>query len=197
MQPINPISLLLHLNDLIVLFRQPTEQFTDSEAESFRKSGDGKLIACCFKHGEGAIGKINKDQFFFWVNQPAHLSAVGEAVKDITDYFSLILIGGEDFNRPVRRQGKGVDNFTALVAGDAFPGEDSDIGYNRSAAKGTAQFRIGTGNVLRFKQGVDGCNQIALKRAVFSLGHRFLDNLTIDEFASRFGFWQFEKFIKG
>ena len=45
MQQIDPISLLLHLSDLIVLFPQPTEQFAYSEAESFSKGGDGEAIA--------------------------------------------------------------------------------------------------------------------------------------------------------
>jgi hypothetical protein len=70
---------------------------------------------------------------------------MGEAVEDVADDFGLILFGREDFNRPVRRQCKGVGNLAVLVAGDAFPGKDSDIRDNRSASKGATQFRIGTG----------------------------------------------------
>lgn len=91
MQQIDAISLLVHLGDAIVLFPQPTEHLTYSEAESFSKRGDGEAFPCSFKHGEGTIGKINKDQFFFWVDQPAHLSAVGEAVEDVANDFGLVL----------------------------------------------------------------------------------------------------------
>jgi hypothetical protein len=76
-------------------------------------------------------------------------------VQDIADYFGLALVGGEDFNGPVWCVGEAslyenrecIGDFAAGVTGNAFPGEDGEIGDDRSASEGTAQFGIGSGNM--------------------------------------------------
>ena len=120
---------------------------------------------------------------------------MGETVENVADDFSLTLVRGKNFDCPVGGEGESVGYFAVFVAGNAFPGKDC-IGYSRSTAKGTAQFWVGAGDALGFEYAVNVSSQIALNCAVFSLGHRFLDNLTIDEFAGGFGFRQLEKFIE-
>ncbi len=48
-----------------------------------------------------------------------------------------------------------------------------------------------------FECQVDVSTEVTLNRAMFPLGHRFLHNLTVDEFAGGFGFRQLEKFVEG
>ena len=124
----------------MALLGQPTEHLTNSQIKRFSEEWNGEAIARFFKKCYRAIGKIDKYQFFFRVNQPAHLGSVAETVEDVADYFGLALVWGKDFNSPVRGDGEGVSDFPLFVAGNSFPGKDTNIGNSRSTAKGAAQF---------------------------------------------------------
>lgn len=83
------------------LFGQPTEELTDREGQGGGKGRDGQAIAWGCKEGEGAIGPIDERDFFFGVDEPAHLGAVDKAMEDIANDFGLAVIAGEDLDCPV------------------------------------------------------------------------------------------------
>ncbi len=170
------------------LFGQPTEELTDREGQGRGKVRDGQAIAWGCKEGEGAIGPIDEHDFFFGVDEPAHLGAVGKAMEDIANDFGLALIGGEDLDRPVGGTVKQVGDVALGITGNVFPAKNGDVGHDRSPTKGTTEFGVGAGDMLGFEDGVDGGDQFTLKGAVFALGHGLLDDLSIDEFAGGFGF---------
>src|SRR4028119_2224425 len=92
--------------------------------EGFGKGWNGDAIARFFKNCYGAIGKIDKYQFFFRVNQPAHLSPVGETVENVADDFRLPLVGGKNFDCPVGGDSESVGYFAVFAPGTARRGDD-------------------------------------------------------------------------
>jgi hypothetical protein len=143
------------------------------------------------------IATVDKNQFFVGVNEPAHLGAVVEAVKNIANYFSLALFRRENLDGPVRGNEDLIDDLAVAIALDAVPGEDSGIGDDGATAKGTAQFGEGTGNAVGPQGLIYRRDKVALNCAVSCLGHGFLEDFAVDEFAGGFGVGQLEEFVEG
>jgi hypothetical protein len=68
-------------------------------------------------------------------------------MENIADNFRLALVGGENFNGLVGGNKHLVDHFARSIPLNPIPLEDSSVGYDRSIAKHTTQFREGAGDL--------------------------------------------------
>jgi hypothetical protein len=175
---------------------QPCEQLFDGQFNPRGKAGHGQYHLWFVKESWCFVGLVNEDDRFFGVDQPAHFGAMVEAMHDVAGDFSLVLVGGEDFDRPVGGAFKSVGNAAIRLAGNVLLTEDGNIGHSGAPTECTAKFGECSSNRCGLEGCIDKCTQIGLKYAVFTLGHGFLDDFTVDVLAGRFGFWQLEEFFK-
>ncbi len=169
----------------------------DGELDGVGEVGDGNEGVWIFKDKDCVIATVDKNQFFVGVDEPAHLGAVVEAVEDVANDFGLALFRGENLDGPVGGNEDLIDNFAVAVALDSVPGEDHGIRDDRSVPKGAAQFGEGSGNAISPQCLIHCGDKVSLDGAMFCLGHGFLDDLAVDEFAGGFGVGQLEEFVEG
>ena len=172
----------------IKLIFQPTKDLTDGELDGTGEIWNGKSILRLFKNGDRAIAAVHKNRFFVGIDQPAHLSAAIETMQDIANDFGLILIGRKDLDRPIWGNENSIGNFAVAIARNPVPSENGNIRDDRSASKRAAEFWKSAGNLLGSEDLVNSRNKVSLNGAMLSLGHWFLNNLTVDKLAGRFGF---------
>ena len=65
-----------------------------------------------------------------------------QTMKNIAGNIGLALVREKNFNRPIGWNQKGIGHFAVVIAGNAFPGENRNVGdYGSAAIDATAASR--------------------------------------------------------
>jgi hypothetical protein len=175
---------------------QPSEQLFDGQFNPGGKAGHGQSHFRFVKETRCFVGLVNENNRFFGVDQPAHFGAVVEAMYDVAGDFGLVLIGGEDFKRPVGWNVKPIGDSAIRLSGNVRLLKYRDIGHNGSSTERTAEFGESPSDRCGLEGSINKRTQVRLEYAVFTLGHGFLDDFSVDVLTGRLGVWQLEEFFK-
>jgi len=167
---------------------QPAKNFTGAEGPGSEAGQGGEGVGGLVVEMGLLLGLEGEDGAFARVDEPAEFCAVVEEVENVVDDAGLVLVGGEDFDRPIGGNVKVIGDVAFGTEGDARPGKDAEVWDKGAIADGTAQFGEGMGTAIGEGVLINGANESGLEQAMLAFGHGFGPGLTVDIFLGGGGF---------